>query len=221
MGNVCTIAGKAWKMTSPATATSTTGISQRLFDLRDFLHAQPVPIARNLQSLGRRLDLFELFVGEYSAPRLQSGALPYLEAGTGAIRRDDEGVPIIGGMEDIRFAVTIPTEGEMPPEGWPVVLYGHGTGGNYTSFVDAKVAVTLARAGVAVVSIDQIHHGFRDQRDNGCSTSVNPAECVSLLFFNFLVPTAGRDNVRSQLDFVSLLRLVRDFNDNRVGLVAQ
>ena len=208
---------------TPATAAvfTTQDPVSDLFDLRDFLHAQPVPIARNLQSLGRRLDLFELFVGEYSAPRLQSGALPYLEAGTGAIRRDDEGVPIIGGMEDIRFAVTIPTEGEMPPEGWPVVLYGHGTGGNYTSFVDAKVAVTLARAGVAVVSIDQIHHGFRDQRDNGCSTSVNPAECVSLLFFNFLVPTAGRDNVRqSALDFVSLLRLVRDFNrQSESGLI--
>ncbi|MGC6415969.1 MAG: hypothetical protein ACON3Z_02510 [Bradymonadia bacterium] len=209
---------RAWAMESgitPATAAvfTTQDPVTELFELRDFLHEQPVPIARNLESLGRRLDLFELFVGEYSAPRLQSGELPYLEAGSGAIRRDADGTPTIGGMEDIRFAVTIPTDGVMPPDGWPVVLYGHGTGGDYTSFVDAKVAVTLARAGVAVVSIDQIHHGFRDQRDNGCSASVNPTECVSLLFFNFLVPTAGRDNVRqSALDFVSLLRLVRDFN---------
>ena len=41
----------------------------------------------------------------------------------------------------------------MPEDGWPVVLYGHGTGGDYTSFINAKVAVTLARAGIAVLSI--------------------------------------------------------------------
>ncbi len=184
-----------------------------MFTLRDFLHEQEVPQIRELESLGTRLGLYELFVGKYTAPRMQSGELPYLVPNSGGIRFDSNGRPVIGGQEEIRFALTIPLEGEMPENGWPVVLYGHGTGGDYQSFVGAKVAVTLARAGIAVVSIDQLHHGYRDRRDDGCRTSADPDSCVSLLFFNFLVPTAGRDNVRqSALDFVTLLRLVRDLN---------
>ncbi|MEE2755748.1 MAG: hypothetical protein VYA30_03765 [Myxococcota bacterium] len=184
-----------------------------MFHLRDFLHEQPVPQIRELESLGTRLGLFELFVGKYTAPRMQSGELPFLAPDSGGIQFDANGVPVIGGEEEIRFAITVPLEGEMPEGGWPVVLYGHGTGGDYQSFVGAKVAVTLARAGIAVVSIDQLHHGYRDRRDDGCHTSPDPDGCVSLLFFNFLIPTAGRDNVRqSALDYVTLLRLVRDFN---------
>ena len=101
----------------------------------------------------------------------------------------------------------------MPPNGWPVVLYGHGTGGDFRSFIGAKVALTLARAGIAVLSIDQIHHAYRDKRADGCHTMNDPASCVSLVFFNFLVPAAGRDNVRqSALDFVSLLKVAQTFD---------
>ena len=180
--------------------------------LRNFTHALPTPAVAEFVSRGQRLGLFELFVGKYVAPRFQEGELPFLAPGSGAIRFDAMGQPIVQGEETIRFALSIPLEGEMPPDGWPVVLYGHGTGGNYESFVSAKVAVTLARAGIAVLSIDQIHHGFRDQRPDGCHTSVDPGSCVSLLFFNFLIPTAGRDNVRqSAIDFVTLLKVARSF----------
>ena len=62
--------------------------------------------------------------------------------------------------------------------------------------------------------MDQIHHGFRDPRPDGCRTQADPSACVSLVFFNFLIPEAGRDNVRqSALDFVSLLRLAKGFNE--------
>ena len=59
-----------------------------------------------------------------------------------------------------------------------------------------------------MISIDQIHHG---ERDAGlCDGGVDYSQCVSLLFFNFLVPKAGRDNVRqSAIDYVSLLRMVQ------------
>jgi pimeloyl-ACP methyl ester carboxylesterase len=65
-----------------------------------------------------------------------------------------------------------------------------------------------ARNATATISIDQIHHG---DRDNGaCDNAQNPGVCVQPLFFNFIVPQAGRDNVRqSALDFVSLLRFVQ------------
>ena len=44
----------------------------------------------------------------------------------------------------------------MPASGWPVVLYAHGTGGNYLSFVSGGVAERLARAGLASVGVDQV-----------------------------------------------------------------
>lgn len=118
------------------------------------------------------------------------------------------GTPIIQGEEDLRFSLSVP-EGEMPEGGWPIVLYAHGTGGNFQSFYRQEVALSLAKKGLAVISIDQIHHG---ERDGGlCDGGVDYSQCVSLLFFNFLVPKAGRDNVRqSAIDYVSLLRLVQD-----------
>ena len=185
-----------------------------LFAARDFVYTLPAPEVRDLESLGGRVGLFELLVGKYTAPRFQQGELPYLTPGTGGFRFDEAGQLIVQGYEDLRFALTIPLESEMPEDGWPVVLYGHGTGGDYQSFLNAKVAVTLARAGIAVLSIDQIHHGFRDPRPDGCRTQADPSACVSLVFFNFLIPEAGRDNVRqSALDSVSLLRLAKGFNE--------
>jgi hypothetical protein len=62
---------------------------------------------------------------------------------------------------------------------------------------------------VACIAIDQIHHGTRD--NGACRGQSDPDSCVALAFFNFLVPTAGRDNVRqSAVDFISLLRFLRN-----------
>ena len=86
-------------------------------------------------------------------------------------------------------------------------MYGHGTGGDYHSFVGEKIASILTRQKVAVISIDQIHHGTRD--NGACADSQDHDSCVELLFFNFLVPAAGRDNIRqSAIDFVSLKKFV-------------
>ena len=179
-----------------------------LFTLRDYVHSLPVPQAREINSLGiqRGIVNYEIFVGRYNAPRFQEGDIPYKTAGGGIIF-DAEGQPVIQGEEDLRFSLSVP-EGDMPEGGWPIVLYAHGTGGNYQSFYRQDVALSLAKKGLAVISIDQIHHG---ERDGGlCDGDVDYSQCVSLLFFNFLVPKAGRDNVRqSAIDYVSLLRMVQ------------
>lgn len=184
-----------------------------MFTLRDYMHTLPRPAIDAVESTGIRQNLFEVFQGTYQAPRFQEGEVPYTALESGGIRFDEQGEPIIQGEETIRFALSVPIEGEMPANGWPVVLYGHGTGGNFLSFLNSRTAVTMAHAGFAVLSIDQIHHGTRDPRPNGCQTAADPGACVGLLFFNFLVPLAGRDNVRqSALDFVSLTRLAQDFS---------
>lgn len=179
-----------------------------LFTLRDYIHTLAAPEAREIESLGiqRAINNYEIFVGRYTAPRFQEGEIPY-QTGGGGIVFNDEGEPIPQGEEDLRFSLSVP-EGDMPEGGWPLVLYAHGTGGNYQSFYRGEIALTLAKKGLAVISIDQIHHGDRD--GGKCDGGVDYSQCVSTLFFNFVVPQAGRDNVRqSAIDFVSLLRMAQ------------
>ncbi|MCA9558124.1 MAG: hypothetical protein H6704_21690 [Myxococcales bacterium] len=191
-----------------------------LFQARDFIHTLPKPQAEDVVTAGIKQSLFELIEGWYRAPRFQKGDPPYAVAripDEGAIEFDADGNPIVQGEERLRFALSVPL-GPPPAEGWPVVLYGHGTGGNYTSFFRADVAAVLSRVGIAVISMDQIHHGPRDPRPDGCDAKTGAARdtCVQLAFFNFLVPAAGRDNVRqSALDLVSLMRLAQtlDFDE--------
>lgn len=184
-----------------------------LFVLRDFIHELPPPPLLEIESRGVRANRFELFEGRYEAPRFQEGTPPFSPGAqgdggnTGRIRFDERGRPVVQGTETLRFALAVPL-GDPPPDGWPVVMYAHGTGGDWHSFIDGRVAAALARQGVASISIDQIHHG---PRDNGACGGDPTGACRGGLFFNFLVPTAGRDNVRqSALDFVSLLRFVRN-----------
>ncbi|MSP72015.1 MAG: hypothetical protein EXR76_07525 [Myxococcales bacterium] len=176
-----------------------------LFRARDFLYELGPPELLTLASRGIQQRRFELFDGTYRAPRFQQGNIPYQVAGEGAFVFDAQGHPVIQGTEDLRVSIAVPNT-PPPPGGWPVVMYGHGTGGDWHTFVGEKIAAVLVRNNVAVVSIDQIHHG---ERDNGVCPE-NSEGCTELLYFNFLNPPAGRDNVRqSALDFVSLLRLMR------------
>lgn len=186
-----------------------------LFRARDYMHTLPPPSIIEVQSQGVQQQLYEHFTGTYRAPRFQQGTPPYRSpaTGPGTFAFGADGNPIVQGEEELRFSISVPVDaGEMPDSGWPVVLYGHGTGGDYLSYISARVAASLALDGIAVLSIDQIHHGPRDARETGCQDDIDYAGCVGASFFNFLVPGAGRDNVRqSALDFVSLLRLARNF----------
>lgn len=193
---------------SVASVFTTQDPVSQLFSIRDHVHTLPPPTAREIESLGvqRGIVNYEIFVGRYTAPRFQEGEIPYKREG-GGIVFDAQRQPVVQGEEDLRFSLSIP-EGDMPEGGWPIVLYAHGTGGNYQSFYRQDVALSLAKKGLAVISIDQIHHGDRD--GGQCDGGVDYSQCVSLLFFNFLVPKAGRDNVRqSAIDYVSLLRMVQ------------
>lgn len=142
---------------------------------------------------------FTEFTGLYgNHPNFQSGDPPYATTG-GEILLDASGLPIIDHYETLRFAVSIP-DGTMPAGGWPVVLYAHGTGGSYRSFINDGTAANLAMEGLAVISIDQVLHGPRDP------TGADP----DLTFFNFMNPVAARDNVRQgAADDFTLLRFVK------------
>lgn len=150
--------------------------------------------------------------GVYDSPNFQRGTPPFQHpADGGDIATDDTGRPIVQRTEALRFSMSVPL-GQMPADGWPVVLFAHGTGGSYESFHLNGTAEMLAGAGLAVVSIDQVMHGPR----------IPPGASPELLFFNFQNPLAARYNtLQGALDNFQLLRLARGFQHGGDGLTVR
>lgn len=138
-------------------------------------------------------------------------------AGQGGFVLDAQGRPIPDHTEELRFALSLP-EGAPPAGGWPLVIYAHGTGGDYHTGISIKEPLDtktvhpcyapkdegtkLAEKGIALVSYDQPYHGPRNTRVADCTGT-----CPQLYTFNFLNPPAARDGFRqSALDAVQLLR---------------
>jgi len=153
---------------------------------------------------------YALYTGRYDSPNFQAGVFPYKTlAQGGGFKFDSAGDPIVQTTDDLRFSMTIPIGSEMPEAGWPIVLYAHGTTGDYLSYEQNGTAERMAAQGIAVISIDQLMHGDRlDQGD------------VQTLFFNFQNPLSSRANVmQAALEDYQLLRLVKgfDFVERHVG----
>lgn len=138
--------------------------------------------------------------GTYDAPIYQQGIMPYFLFG-GDIRFEADGSPRRAGTFPVRYAMAIP-EGEMPEDGWPIVLYHHGTAGDAYTFLTEGTAFNIAAAGVAVISIDAPAHGTR-------SGGLDP----QLTFFNIANVLALRDNIRQgAVDLLGLERFVQAFD---------
>ncbi|NUN15827.1 MAG: hypothetical protein HUU55_19550 [Myxococcales bacterium] len=185
-----------------ATVFTVDRFTDDLVAIRKQIASLPVPEIGGWKFLSETDD-FAVYEGTYKAPNYQSGTKPYTDSG-GAILLDTSGLPVIGEMETIRFALTVPKK-SLPVgwKGWPLVLHGHGTGGDYLSFVDKSSlspAKLLANRNMAVLSIDQPLHGIRYD---------GPGD-VNLLSFNYLNPDAGRSNFRqSAIDFFTLARMAK------------
>ena len=140
-------------------------------------------------ALDQRLPRFQnsTMMGAYEGtmwiPVWQHGEKPYFASG-GAFHFDEANMPILFGWEKILFSLSIP-HGDMPPDGWPVTIYGHGTGGNSRSFANSnkplEPANVLAEAGIAGFGISLPLHGER-------ATNIDPA----LASFNYLNPDSAR-----------------------------
>lgn len=95
-----------------------------------------------------------------------------------------------------------------PPDGFPVVIFGHGLTGSKLNLV--AIASQLARAGIASIAIDHVAHGDRAVRistDGTCAGDVDPGarpDCFApFLSDNFAV---ARDNIRQSI--VDQLKLI-------------
>ena len=159
---------------------------------RDF----PAPVTSELVMTSQNDDV-SFYEGLYNAPNFQTGDPPYAHAGGEIVIDEVSGDPVVQRTEALRVSLAVP-RGTMPASGWPIVLYAHGTGGNYKSYISNGTHLRLAAQGLASMSIDQPLHGTRTP---GGSASEE-------LFFNFTNPIAGRDNVRqAALDDFQLVRL--------------
>ncbi len=169
--------------------------------------AETLRLRVDLPELSQELTLVEerssyrIYQGYVLVPDWQDGERPYGEQG-GGFRLDDAGRPELIRWERTRFSLTVPL-GDPPADGWPIVLYSHGTGGDERAFYQSgrvdDEAYTLGREGMAVFGIAQPLHGDR-------ATPNTNAEIHS---FNYANPDAGRTNFRQgAADQIYLARLL-------------
>jgi hypothetical protein len=156
----------------------------------------PCPDREGDRNCGAAAADYDEYHALVSLPRYQEGTAPY-------VTPDDGGaiaIPPEPEREDVCLALTVPKVGGMPPEGFPLVVFAHGTGGSFRDHVTASVAGALSSGTqkFAVLGIDQVVHG---PRRNGSTESPDH------LFFNFTNPAAARGNpLQGAVDQISLAR---------------
>lgn len=145
-------------------------------------------------------DHFEIHT-TVDIPVFQVGEPPYLEQ-DGGLLFDDNGVAILQRTESVCTTITVPKTSSMPAQGWPMVVYAHGTGGNFRGHVD-ELASELSELGYATIGYEGVQHG--DRRGD----STDPPEG---LFFNFINPRASYGNVlQGAVDVLSYGRFAEAF----------
>jgi hypothetical protein len=152
-------------------------------------------------------NVIDVYEGSYGpSPDFQEGTIPFKSYGDGGkLAFDASGTPLVQRDFDLRFALAVPSSAScpMPANGYPIVLYAHGTGGNYRSMMGSgDEAESLGKRCIATMGIDQIFHGTRPGAEAGTP---------ELLFFNVQNPVAARANgPQSAIDVVQQGRLFTD-----------
>ena len=174
----------------------------------DVAQSVPAPTARDWQRKDETPDLI-VYEGSYGpSPNYQAGVIPFRQPRDGGGFVIENGKPKLQNTFDLRFALAVPDAATCPPPaaGYPIVLYSHGTGGDYRSFVDDGTAKALAQKCLASMGIDQIFHGTRP----GAPAENDPQRetTTQLLFFNLDNILAARtSNRQSAIDVVQQARL--------------
>ncbi len=141
------------------------------------------------------------------SPDYQRGTPPFLSEGGDFVF--EGGKPVKQRDFALRFKLVVPngTKCPMPIAGYPIVLYAHGTTGDWTSFISEGTADALVAKCIASMGVDQIFHGTRPGAP--ALDDPNADSKISLLFFNLENALAARTNGRqSAIDEVARARLV-------------
>jgi hypothetical protein len=159
---------------------------------------------------------YDVYEGSYGpSPNYQTGTPPYSTTG-GNFVFDPSGRPVLQNTFTQQFCLVVPKAQAcpVPAGGYPIMLYAHGTGGDYRSVVDEgnSFGDLLAQHCIASIGINQIFSGNRPGSPGTSDPTYESDE--DLLFFNLGNPLAARTNgQQGAIDFVQLARL---FTESKV-----
>jgi len=181
--------------------------TEEMVRIADFLQREVAPpdLAQSPLELLDDFDDYLAWRTHYPSPYFTHGERPYFTEG-GAFRFTPDGRPEIAGWDDMRAGVCTPKNLDaVPPGGWPVVIYQHGTGGDYRTHCNSngafEVAARLGVEGVVSIGLDQPLHGTRQ----------GPTPSSDLNHFNFINPDSGLTNFRQgAADAIYLARALAD-----------
>src|SRR5690606_18982655 len=147
--------------------------------------------------------------GTLEMPVFQRGTRPYLTPEDGGDVELNGNTPVQQGTEPVCVSMTVPKGPQQPAEGWPLIIYAHGTGGTYRSHTTSNIAELLSTldhngtmAGAIVLGFDQVMHGSR-----AGDTDRSPES----LYFNFTNPKAARGHLlQGTADLFYLVRLAEN-----------
>ncbi len=154
--------------------------------------------------------VYDVYSGWYGpAPNYQEGTAPYMPSG-GAFVFDPTGHATLQNTFPMRFTLVVPNAAAcpMPADGYPILMYAHGTGGDYRSVIEEgnSVGDAMARQCIASIGTDDIFHGARPGAPALGDPNAEGEE--ELAFYNFENPAAMRTNTRqSAIDVVQEARL--------------
>ncbi len=167
---------------------------------------------RAARRCGPSSSQFREVQGRIRLPIFQEGVAPYASIG-GRIDLFD-GKPVQRSSVDACFSVTLP-KNAAPDEGWPAVIFAHGTGGGFRSAILEGIAPRLAAEGIATISLEGVHHGER-RGDTDSDGEVEGLD-VDQLVFNVLNPESARDTmIQAAIDQFSAVRLAEEWTDTDV-----
>lgn len=191
--------------------------TEELFAFRDHLRANvEAPKVTSEWRLIATTDVSAEYISEYGpSPNYQAGKIPFSNPDDGGGFNYVDGKPAVVDWFNLRFSLTIPTKDEcpMPEAGYPIVLYAHGTGGNFRSYYWDGTAASLASKCIASMGVDQIFHGKRPG-----APEPDQDTAIALRFFNLNnVQAARTSNRQSALDEVQRARL---FTETKITIPA-
>lgn len=183
---------------SVATVFSTDNVVQELRELVDTVSASH---SKGLELTGLAVaetgdhELFCELHGTLTLPQFQAGVPPF--DNKGGLFDFESGKPKVQRSEEIPVVVNLP-KGEMPKDGFPLMLYVHGSGGVSTQVVDRgriEVEGGAPRAGEGPAFV-VAHHGIASASS---AMPVNPQRVRNAgetAYLNFSNLAAFRDTFR-------------------------
>lgn len=197
--------GVAEREVAVATVFTTMDATEPMEHVARFLleRVQPAVFGRDLEPIDE-IGAYEVLRSNYMTPMFMSGEPPWDNAGGAFVFRED-GLPEVQRWEPMRMSVVVPKDRPEPPDGWPVLISLHGTGGDYRTFCSSdsefEIGQWATEMGVLGLSIDLPLHGAREAEGT----------VIDLHSFNVLQPeSALHIHRQAAADALFLLRGVVD-----------